>query len=139
MSDGDELERLADEAFAAVAAAGGDPRALDEPLRTVAIVYAAQAVLDDGGLAYFLANDWTGAPSYEVFAEAFARIGAAGTAAVIRAAIERIGLPFPEVDRGLRQERLGALPEDELAALDAGLDDDGFERLARWVADRDAD
>ena len=99
-------------------------------------MYAAQAVLDDGGLAYFLDNDWTGTPTYELFAEAFERIGAAGTAGAIREVVERIGLPCPEVDRELRAERLGRLSEAALEDLDARLDDDGLGLLARWVAAR---
>jgi len=134
---GGDLERLADEAFTAVQDAGGDPLGVDEPLRTVAVVYAAQAVLDGGGLAHFLDNDWTGTPSYEVFAEAFERIGATGTAGAIRAVVERIGLPCPEVDRELRAERLATLPADQLEALDRRLDHDGLTLLGRWVASLD--
>ncbi|MDF1800140.1 MAG: DUF4375 domain-containing protein [Planctomycetota bacterium] len=127
------LEDLADEAFGAVQDAGGDPRGLDEPLRTVAIVYAAQAVLDNGGLAYFLDNDWNGTPTYELFAEAFERIGAHGTAGALREAVERIGLPCPEVDRELRSAHLSRLSEADVEALDARLDDDPIELLRRWV------
>src|SRR6478735_2557646 len=45
-------------------------------VRTVALVHAAQGVIDNGGLQYFFESDFPSKPDYVLFIEAYRAIGA---------------------------------------------------------------
>jgi hypothetical protein len=77
---------------------------LEEPCRTVAIIYSAQGVIDNGGLAYFFEADWPNQPPYSLFVEAYRRIGKDDSADAIQHAANSFGIPEPEKHQQLRDE-----------------------------------
>lgn len=94
------LRRASKAAFAELSRVGAMDR-LAVPLRTVIIVEAAQGIIDNGGLQYFLENDWPNQPPYAMFVEAYREIGAAGAADALVAGAALF--PFKEPHR--HQER----------------------------------
>ena len=94
MTNADPLQEVADRAFAVLSTVGGDPRSLPIPLQTVALIYSAQGVVDNGGFCYFFGADWPMNPPYSIFSDAYRRIGAIEAAEFIEKATAMF--PFPE-------------------------------------------
>ncbi len=76
------------------------------PAQTVLLIGTAQGVLDNGGLRYFFESDFPGRPSYETFADAYARIGAQQCADAIRQAAARFPFSDPHLRRAERCDQL---------------------------------
>ena len=72
----------------------GDMEALPVPLRTLLMVEAAQGMIDSGGLEYFYEADFPNNPAYDVFVQAYRRIGAESAAECIEASA--LMFPFAE-------------------------------------------
>ncbi len=133
------LERACDVAFARLEEVGQDPRHLDEPLRTVAIVCSAQAVIDNGGLCHLFENDWPAQPPYSVFSDAYRTIGAEAEAAAIDAAAAMLTFSDPERHRRQREELLAGEAGKRIEALGAALVADVWMLLAEYAhTNRDA-
>ena len=114
----DFLDRAGTRAFAKLRRARNDPRNLSEPFRTLAVVYAAQGVLDNGGLRYFFESDWPGQPPYELFAQAYRAIGATERASAIEQAAKEFAFASPEHDRNRRCELLDGAVGIRIDAID---------------------
>lgn len=81
----------------------GDPACLPKAVRTVALVHAAQGVIDNGGLYYFFGDDFPSAPPYSVFISAYRVVGATAEADALTRAV---GLfPFTEPHRFVDRRR----------------------------------
>lgn len=80
MSDKSFLDRASEYAFSELERLGGDPGKLPIPLQTVAVIYSAQGVIDNGGFEYFFGQDFDFSPPYSFFSDAYRRIGAAEAA-----------------------------------------------------------
>lgn len=132
MSD-EFLERASDVAFARLDEAGGDPARLAEPYRTVALVCAAQAVIDNGGLGYLFENDWPGQPPYALFVEAYRAIGAQAEAAAIEEASKLFVFPDPERHEARRRRVLEGAVGEWLQEVSAGLEGDVWALVARYA------
>ena len=103
MEDQEEiLDQASEIVFEKLAEVDRDARRLEEPYRTVAIVYAAQGVIDNGGFLYFFASDWPGNPPYSLFVDAYRRIGSKGAADAIDQAAKSFGIPSPETNSDFR-------------------------------------
>ena len=129
----DFLDAAADRAFASLQRAGGDPRKLENPLRAVAIIYAAQGSMDNGGLRYFFESDWPGQPPYAVFAEAYRNIGATAHASAIEEGANVFPFQNPEREGGRRRECLGGTEGDHIDAIDRGLGEDVWKLLGEYT------
>ncbi|TWT33011.1 DMP19 family protein [Blastopirellula retiformator] len=126
MNDEALLEQVSDTAFKMLKKVDNDPTQIEEPYRTVAIIYAAQGVIDNGGLIYFFESDWPGQPPYSLFADAYQRIGRVEAAAALREAAESFGITEPEKHREQRQAYMDRfLGEDE--------DDEEFEEVSEGI------
>ena len=84
---------------------------LEDPYKTVAIIYSAQGVIDNGGMGYFFENDWPNNPPYSVFADAYERIGRVDAARALRDALKSFDVPNPERNRKARMEYMKAHQE----------------------------
>ena len=104
MDDDALLEKMSDIAFQKMDAAEDDLSKVEEPYRTVAIIYAAQGVIDNGGLVYFFENDWPRTPPYSVYADAYKRIGRLEAAKAIRDAAASFGFDMPEKNINARRQ-----------------------------------
>jgi hypothetical protein len=133
------LERASKLAFEKLDAAGGNLAKLAEPHRTVALVYSAQGVIDNGGLLYFFESDWPDNPPYSLFADAYRRIGCLVAADAILQAADSFGLPHPERDQAARNAFMKRFEEsDDQGAVEywddpiCG-DEDVWTNLAKWI------
>src|SRR5688500_8764243 len=108
------LESVSAEAFARLEAAGGDPRKLIDPWRTVVVVHAAQGVIDNGGLRYFFGNDFPENPPYSVFEDAYRRIGAGRAADALGRATRLFRFADPQLDLEQRREVLEDAESQEI-------------------------
>ncbi|QDU27452.1 hypothetical protein ETAA8_25400 [Anatilimnocola aggregata] len=132
------LEHASTIAFEKLKVAGGEISLLDEPFRTVALVFSAQGVIDNGGLNYFFESDWPGNPSYSLFADAYRRIGSVDAANAIQDAATSFGISFPERDSKLRNEfmekQFGADGAWEVQWDDAVCGDERvWSNLEKWI------
>lgn len=93
--------------------AGGDARALPEPMRTVVLVQAAQAIIDNGGLEYFFESDFPLNPSYSTFVDAFRRIGADTVARCIEVSVAMFPFPHPHLHEAQRRGWLVSIQDNE--------------------------
>jgi len=136
------LERASNLAFQKLEAAGGNIANLEEPHRTVALVFSAQGVIDNGGLIYFFESDWPGNPPYALFADAYRRIGCAAAAHAILQAANSFGVLHPEQDQAVRNafmERFSQpdchdIWEDPICG-----DEQVWAHLAKWIQERPSD
>ena len=78
-----------------------DVALLPAPVRTVALVHAAQGVIDNGGFQYFFESDFPGRPPYSLFVDAYRTIGADEEAATLEKAIALF--PFAQPHRYVRK------------------------------------
>lgn len=116
MSEEKLLDKASEIAFVKLTEAGDKLEQLEEPYKTVAIVYSAQGIIDNGGLRYFFENDWPNNPPYSIFADAYERIGRADAAKALRDAAATFGISKPENDLEARR-----------AFIEANYDKDAFQ------------
>ena len=96
------------------AAKAKDVAKLAVPVRTVAMLHAAQGVIDNGGLRYFFESDFPGKPDYALFIEAYRAIGADDAADALEKAVELFPFDSPHKNVGKRNEFLDSfLDEDD--------------------------
>ena len=81
-----------------------DVTRLEEPFHTIVVINAAQGSINNGGMRYFFGMDWPGCPKYQVFVDAYERIGNAECATSLRDAANSFGVADPEQDLDLRLE-----------------------------------
>lgn len=127
------LDHASDVAFAKLEGVGGDPRRLEEPFRTVAVVCSAQGVIDNGGLRHFFENDWPAQPPYSLFSDAYRTIGAMPEAAAIEAGASALGFPEPERHASQRRSVLEGPGGERIEALDEELVSDAWKLLADYA------
>ena len=90
---------------------------LDQPCRTVVIVYSAWGIIGNGGFQYFFENNFEGDPPFGVFTQAF---DAVGLEEIARRFSELVALfPFSDPHKSIRkrQEFLDSQPPDFIAAM----------------------
>ena len=91
-----------------------DVTKLPPPVRTLALVHAAQGVIDNGGLQYFFESDFPGEPDYALFVEAYRAIGADDAATTLERAVALFPFGAPHKHVKKRNEFLDSfLDEDE--------------------------
>lgn len=125
-----------DYAVSRLAAAGGDIEALPLPLQTLLLVEMAQAMIDSGGLEYFFETDFPNNPAYEVFVQAYRRIGAESAAACIEASALMFPFGEPHFFEELRQVWLEKMRVDpRFASLGERITGDAsvWEKLSQYV------
>jgi hypothetical protein len=133
------LGRASRLAFEKLDSAGGNIAKLEEPHRTVALIYSAQGVIDNGGLIYFFESDWPGNPPYSLFADAYRRIGCAAAADAISQAAESFGVPHPERDQAGRNAFMKRFVESDGQDASEYWDDpicgdeEVWSNLAKWI------
>lgn len=138
------LETLSDEAFRRMSTVDDDLSRMEEPYKTIAIVYAAQGVIDNGGFPYFFSNDWPHKPPYSEFADAYERIGCTQAAVALRSAAASFSIERPELHREQRCAFIEAYYDDTAFGVE-GWDDcicgdeQVWENLAAWARTNDAD
>ena len=137
------LDRAIEYACGLLPAANEDARNLPEPMRTVALVQAAQGIIDNGGLEYFFEMDFPLNPPYSTFVDAFREIGADAVAKCIEAASSMFPFPHPHLFEAQRQAWLVSIQDNEkhdFARLSyrACGDKEVWEKLAQYV-DRNRD
>jgi hypothetical protein len=103
-----ELQKAVEFSFDELARNNGDVSRLPIELQTVVRVVSARGVFGNGGLQYFIENDWEGTPSYQVFVDAFRRIGANELAVAIEGLSGLLG-PTSHLDRTRRWARFEEL------------------------------
>lgn len=131
----DLLDVVSDAAFAKLESVGGNPQQLSDPAQTIVVVYAAQGVMDNGGLHYFFENDWPNHPPYSFFADAYRRIGATPEADAILAAAALFDRPDPHLDD---EYRVAAMDDDfirKLSEIDRRCSSDVWSLLTRYAVD----
>ena len=96
------------------AANAKDIAKLPASLRTVALVHAAQGVIDNGGLQYFFESDFPGKPDYALFIEAYRAIGAEDAADTLGQAVKLFPFDSPHKYQKKRNKFLDSfLDEDD--------------------------
>lgn len=138
MDDDTLLDKMSDIAFEKMDAADDDLSNVEEPYRTVAIIYAAQGVIDNGGLVYFFENDWPRTPPYSVYADAYERIGRLEAAKAIRDAAASFGIDTPEKNIETRRQFIEQHYNDDEVGVDGWNDcicgdKKVWSDLASWV------
>jgi hypothetical protein len=112
-------------------------------MRTVALVQAAQGIIDNGGLEYFFEMDFPQNPPYSTFVDAFREIGFDAVAKCIEASAGMFPFPHPHLCEAQRQVWLVSIEENErhefarLSCRACG-DKEVWEKLAEYV-DRNRD
>jgi Domain of unknown function (DUF4375) len=98
----DFLENASTIAFKKLDDVNGKLEELGEPNRTIAVIYSAQGVIDNGGLFYFFESDWPSNPPYSLFADAYRRIGRTDAGDSIDDAAKSFGVQHPERKKDFR-------------------------------------
>lgn len=138
MDDEEWLDSLSTVAIRRMAEVDDDLDRIEEPYKTIAIVYAAQGIIDNGGLRYFFENDWPHKPPYSEFADAYERIGCADAANALRSAAASFPIERPERNRAARLAYI-AENYDEKTFTVAGWndcicgDEQVWKNLAAWA------
>lgn len=130
------LDKPYDSAVSCLAAAGGDTEALPLPLQTLILVEMAQTLIDSGGLEYFFETDFPNNPVYEVFVQAYRRIGAESAADCIEASALMFPFAEPHLFEELRQVWLEKMRIDpQFAGLGERITGDAsvWQKLSRYV------
>ncbi|HQY88985.1 MAG TPA: hypothetical protein PK402_10015 [Tepidisphaeraceae bacterium] len=102
------LDKVMDIAFEKLEEVDDDYSLVEEPFQTIAIIIAAQGVIDNGGLRYFFDYDWPRNPPYSVYADAYRRIGCERQAVAIEVAASSFGVADPQNQRELRRKYIEA-------------------------------
>lgn len=130
------LDKPYDYAVSCLAAAGGDTEALPLPLQTLLLVEMAQTLIDSGGLDYFYEADFPNNPAYEVFVQAYRRIGAESAADCIEASALMFPFAEPHFFEELRQVWLEKMRIDpRFASLGERIAGDAsvWQKLSQYV------
>ncbi|MCR9297056.1 MAG: hypothetical protein NXI32_30510 [bacterium] len=98
------LEKASTLAFQKLEEVEGNIDMLEEPYKTIAVIYSAQGVIDNGGLVYFFESDWPHNPPYSMFADAYRRINLKEAGDAIEFAANSFGIPNPEKNKAFRNE-----------------------------------
>ena len=133
------LDKASDFVFAKLKLVDGDISRLAIPLQTVAVIYSAQGVIDNGGLEYFYESDFNGTPEYSFFVEAYRRIGAECAASCIQESAAMFPFAHANLYELKRQRWLDTVKEDEshaFAKLSRKIcsDQSVFSKLGEYVA-----
>src|SRR5688572_956304 len=105
-------------------------------LRVVAIVHAAQGIIDNGGLQYFFEVDFPGKPPYSLFVDAYREIGASDEASVLEQAVSLFPFRDPHQhvrDRNWFMDSFKNQSGDEVNSPFTPLDDVLCGNRAVWV------
>ena len=94
--------------LAEVKRAGNDLFKLPRPLQVVALVHAAQGIIDNGGLQYFFEADFPDNPPYSVFSDAYRAIGSVKGADALDQAASMFDFRSPHKHRTERNHFLDA-------------------------------
>ncbi len=108
-----------DFAFAELRRLGGKPDLLPEPLRIVVIIISAQGVIDNGGLQFFLEEDFPNNPPYSVFVDAYRAIGAETAADALAAAVALFPFSEPHLSKKKRNEFLDSFNDEDDEPVDS--------------------
>ena len=130
------LDQPYDYAVSCLAAAGGDVEALPLPLQTLLLVEMAQTLIDSGGLEYFYEADFPNNPAYDVFVQAYRRIGAESAADYIEASALMFPFAEPHFFEELRQVWLEKMRIDpQFAGLGERITGDAsvWQKLSQYV------
>ena len=130
------LDQPYDYAVSCLAAAGGDVEALPLPLQTLLLVEMAQTLIDSGGLEYFYEADFPNNPAYDVFVQAYRRIGAESAADCIEASALMFPFAEPHFFEELRQGWLEKMRIDpQFAGLGERITGDAsvWQKLSQYV------
>ena len=138
LDDETMLERISDIAFSELEQNADNLASLDEPYKTVAIIYGAQGIIDNGGFRYFFENDWPNNPDYSVFADAYARIERTEAADAIREAVATFDFKNPELYVNKRRAFMNSRYNKNTFSVDGWNDcvcgdDQVWVNLAKWV------
>ena len=98
------LDRAAEGLYRELARLGGNPARLPEAVRPIALLYAFQGMVDNGGFRYPLESDAPGSPPYSIFSDAYRRIGAPEAAAALDRAVSLFPFEHPEQNADARNE-----------------------------------
>lgn len=112
MSEKTFLDRAAEYTYRELERVGGDPKRLDEPLQTVAILYSVQAIIDNGGFQYLFESDFPMSPPYSDFVAAYRRIGSLRAAEKLEKAVAAFPFADPHLHQDKRLQYLETLDED---------------------------
>ncbi|PRC90885.1 DMP19 family protein [Solimicrobium silvestre] len=112
MKSFDFLESASKISFAKLDKAGGNIQLMKDPLQTIAIVYSAQGIIDNGGLEYFFSSDFPENPPYQMFIDAYNKIGAFEEAEGIKKSLAFFEDPNPELNLESRLKFIDSLPSD---------------------------
>jgi len=110
MDFSESIDKASDVAFAKLGEVNGAIEALSEPYKTIVLIYSAQGVLDNGGLVYFFESDFPKNPPYQLFIEAYNKIGATEIALALTSALTFFKIENPEKNIEARLEFLRSLP-----------------------------
>ena len=131
----------------AAAAKAGDVTKLVTPIRTVALVHAAQGVIDNGGLQYFFESDFPGKPDYALFVEAYRAIGADDAARTLAQAVALFPFESPHMHVKKRNEFLDSFLDEDDEPVDSPFEpltgklcgeQSVWEKLKKYVAEHSA-
>lgn len=90
---------------------------LDQPCRTVVIVYSAWGIIGNGGFQYFFENNFEGDPAFEVFTQAFRDVGLEEIALRFTELVASFPFDDPHKSSQKRQAFLEASPPEFTAAM----------------------
>ncbi len=105
------LDKAAEYSYKELERQGGDPRKLDIPLQTVAVLYTVQAIIDNGGFRYLFESDLPFNPPYSFLSEAYRRIGAFGAANFLDQAVALFPFEEPHLLEKERNQFMDSLDE----------------------------
>jgi hypothetical protein len=118
------------------------------PVRTLALVHAAQGVIDNGGLQYFFESDFPGTPDYALFVEAYRAIGADDAAITLERAVALFPFDAPHKHVKKRNEFLENFLDENEEPVDSPFEPltdklcgnkSVWEKLKKYVAAHSAD
>jgi hypothetical protein len=132
------LDRAIAYSIARVTQAAGDVYGLPLAVQTVAVVHAAQGIIDNGGFEYFYQSDFLDNPPYAFFVEAFRRIGADVAAQRIEASSQMFPFSEPHMHAEMRGAWIETVQETQThefvqLSRQACGDESVFEKLAEYV------
>ena len=70
-------------------------------------MFNAQGIIDNGGYRYFFESDWPDKPNYEVFAEAYEKVGCSSQADDMRRVVASFGFAEPHLHVDFRNAFIG--------------------------------
>lgn len=90
---------------------------LDCHCRAVVIVHSAWGIIENGGLRYFFENNFEGDPPFDVFTQAFRRVGLEEIALRFSELVTLFPFDHPHQSSQKRQEFLDSQPPDFIVAM----------------------